>query len=197
MTDLTVHFDDGSDQILSSTLPIVAGSICRFKTDMELAEWNFKSRSDPTNPRYTGLNWSPATIRLNGGDGATVLSPSWQNRVASINSPEAFKYLKRAGSGWVNKPSWPTIQELSFIGEYNRVYVTHVDGDRIYIRSLDVTKAPPIILPSYTVHVFTVIDPDGRIFAPDTPALDGDLAYLPIISDRELWIERHKLVGVL
>lgn len=195
MTELTLRFDDGSNQILGSASDIVAGSICRFKTDMELAEWNFKSRSDPTNPRYTGLNWSPCTIRLNGGDGVTVLSPAWQNRVASMNSPEAFKYLKRAGSGWVNKPRWPTIQELSFVG-LNLVYVTRVDGEKVYIRSLDATKPPPIVLPPYTVHVFTVIDPEGKILSPDTPALDGNMVFIPIISDRELWIERHKLVLV-
>lgn len=180
---------------------IVAGMDVYFKSDTELpgrrsgrpdSGWNSMSRTNPANPDYVRLIQAPHTFRLFGGNGQNNLPIRWQEFVEAINTPAAFKYLQRRGSGWVNINGWPNVQELTFAGRINKGKVTRVDGDKVYLRTLNLFRPPPDPgnLDPYTIAIFDVIDPAGRVFIPDPP---GVPVYLPIVAEVELWAHRAKL----
>jgi hypothetical protein len=162
-------------------------TVARVLNDTERQYWHFMSRTDPENPhrvKIKGFGWAPQTVRYQGGTSALNLSPSFQALVQKINTPEAFKYVKRKASGWVNQGPWPKIEQVTFGS--NLVDVIKVVGNKAYIRSMDAKKpAPDVTFESdpYVVHKFTVVTPDGTVVEPPK-----GVTYVLVVGLTPLWI---------
>lgn len=161
----------------------------RLKQDIHLASWNYMSRTNPANPKRVKLIQAPETFRLIGGTGQLNLKTRAINLVKQLNSPAAFKYVTRKGSGWVNKSPWPRVEQLSFA--CNVVEVLRIDGDRCYIDYLNNKKPfqPVNFFANPTlVHRFTVVTPEGKTVSPPK----GD-TYILVIANTEVFVNKNDI----
>lgn len=177
-------------------------TMMRLINDVEDADWNYMSRTNPNNP----LNWrathpkmhqAPAAIRVhlmrpNGKAGPSqfTMPAVWQKAIAAWQySAQAFGYLTRRGSGWVNRPDWPTVQVLLF--RNNPIPIEGQDGDRCFIWHYSTEEQPPESLAHLMYpQAFTVVREDGKVLFPDPP---GVVAWMPLVFPMDVWIESRYL----
>lgn len=169
--------------------------IWRVRHDVERTKWNCKARLWEAD--WKKLRGLPETVRINGGRGTVELSPAWVEFLDSINTPDAQRYLRKLQSGWLNYGPFPKMEQLTFGGNY--VEVTHIKGNKAFIKSYNNADQPPKIdlatetLPNTLIQAFSVVYTDGswEMFTP------VGVAYTFIIAnpqDGELWIDLENLV---
>jgi hypothetical protein len=166
----------------------------RVRHDVEREQWDFKSRLWVEDfKKNRGL---PETVRINGGRGTVELSPVWVAFLDRINTPDAQRYLRKLQSGWLNYGPFPKMEQLTFAGNF--VHVTHIDGERAYIKSFNNADPPPESGPDKTtpysmshdplIHIFSTVYTDGS-WEMATPV---GLVFTFVIAnpdDGPLWID--------
>jgi hypothetical protein len=93
----------------------------------------------------------PSTVVIWGGSGHVMLSNAWMAYVRKINSVAGRKYqfvdwflgckIFKNAVGWHNSGKRNRIEQLTFSG--NIVDVTHVDGNKAYVRYFRNDLKPP------------------------------------------------------
>lgn len=171
----------------------------RVRHDVERDEWGHRSRLwQEEGIRFRGL---PETVRINGGRGTVQLPEDWVAYLDKINSPDARRFLRRLQTGWLNYGPFPKMEQLTFGGDY--VFVTHVEGERAYIKSFNTANPPPYDGPDMTSPYTMSHDPFIQIFS--TVYTDGTyematsigLVFTFVIAnpdDGPLWIDIHDLI---
>jgi len=186
--------------LLAACGPTVAESptqsgLWRVRHDVERAEWDFQSRL--WKPEWKKLRGLPETVRINGGRGTVELPPEWVDFLDRINTPDAQRYLRKLQSGWLNYGPFPKMEQLTFGGNY--VHVTHIDGNRAYIKTFNIADPPPVGRLPYTeepdplIQTFSVVYTDGS-WEMETPV---GMAYTLILANPEdgpLWIDIENLI---
>ena len=171
----------------------------RVRHDVEREQWDFKSRLWVED--YKKIRGLPETVRINGGRGTVELSPAWVAFLDRINTPDAGRFLRKLQSGWLNYGPFPKLEQLTFAGNF--VYVTHIDGERAYIKSFNNADLPPETGPDKTtpytmshdpfIHIFSTVYTDGT-WEMATPV---GLVFTFIIAnpdDGPLWIDLNDLI---
>lgn len=146
----------------------------RLRSDNTNPKWGYASRSNLTNPyslNKVQIKNNPqqaASVRMTDPTGALPrLSAALQTLVAAINTPSAFNYVTRWGSGWLNSDVWPQAEPIAFV--CNVVEVLEVSGRRTFVKTI--TDKQSLSGPTYEtdptlIHSFTVIDPNCNILLP-------------------------------
>ena len=166
--------------------------ICRILHDQECSQ----KRGGGQYP-YLARNYSqqkvrglPETVRYNGGSGHVVLDPPYVQLIKQSNSAQAFGYLIRLQSGWVNYGPWPKIEQLGFGGDY--VVVTEIVGGKCYIEAYDNHRSPAWYQRDY-LQLFTVVYSDDTYGQPDCAPVTTCAIANP---GERLWVHDYDLTFV-
>lgn len=170
----------------------------KLRHDTENPKWGYKSRVITLAANGLGSIKVayPETIRIEGGKGNITLSPAWVRFFDSINTENASRYTRKRDSGWFNRGTWPTVEQLSFGG--NVVEVTKIEGDKAYIKCYYNDDAPPSLDGNFydpsRIHYFSVVDRYGKV----TSSPVGHIRTLVIANNKneKLWIPLNQLVKV-
>ena len=186
-----------------SAAPTDLTGIWRVRHDVERDTWGYKSRLWTLG--WVQLHGLPETVRINGGQGEVVLSSAWVEFMDKINTAAAQRYLRREQTGWLNFGPFPKMEQLTFGGNY--VYVTHVKGNKAYIRYWSNAITPPNLdlyffqTPTPTpgpleintlIQNFSVVYTDGT-WEMTTPIGDVYTFIIANPSDGPLWIDISNL----
>jgi GH25 family lysozyme M1 (1,4-beta-N-acetylmuramidase) len=183
-----------------SPLPVLQTKYYRLLHDVENPKWDYESRlimfqkwGTYVGKKATGY---PETHRLSGGKSNVTLSPAWVRFFDAINTAKASEFTRRPDSGWFNRGTWPTVEQLSFGG--NTVEAIKEVGDRVYVKTYFNTDAPPSLSGNFydpaVIHYFSVVTRSGSVIS--SPV--GHIRTFLIARNREeaLWIPRNQLVAV-
>jgi hypothetical protein len=173
----------------------VQGTLYRIKSDTELAEYNFMSRT--ASPEWKGHQMTPATCRINGGKSALRISDRAQRLVEALNKPHGtLAYVTNTGGGWVNGGEWPLVQQLTFVsfvenGKWlNLVDVLRIEGRKAFIRTWHGETNDP-----YVIHRWVNIQRDGSLLGTQNPKGDG-IGYIVFEYPGDVWIDINRLEKV-
>ena len=170
--------------------PPVVSKYYRVLHDTELASKNYAPRP------MTGVDATPETVRINGGNGNVTLSAAWVKFIESINTVNAGRFIRKSFNGWLNRGAWPQVEQLTFAG--NIVEVTEIIDGRAYIKCLYNDEAPPALVGEFydpaTMHVFGVIRNDGTLEGP--PVGNTRILVIARTNSERLWIPLEALVKV-
>jgi len=139
--------------------------------------WMFRRMTPAVYPFWTWVN-SKRFVKKH----EVTLTDAWWGFVEALNTPRAYKYIKKHGSGWFDRQKKITV--MGFCG--NMVKIRRIVGNNKWgeVITLGFHGEPPdpqevnYFKTPWLVHRFTVVRKDGKLFMPNC----GD-AFVPLISD--------------
>jgi hypothetical protein len=122
-----------------------------------------------------------------GTKGTTELTQGWQNIVASIQSPEAYKVVQVQGGFWQNPPQvWPKVQNIGICGQF----LTGVEVGKFWVK-VDTNKLSDPPTATY-VHEVYMINRENEL----RPIRPYPVRIILISENGYLFIRRDRLVKV-
>ena len=163
--------------------------VWRVRHDVEREELHCRSRLWFNG--WKKLRGLPETVRIQGGNGTVILSDAWVKFLDRLNTQDAQRFLRKDQNGWLNRGSFPQMEQLTFGGNY--VVVTRIVGHKAYIKSFSNAAQPPASGPNTLIQTFSVVYTDGT-WEMSTPV---GIVYTLIIADSRdgaLWIDLEDLI---